>query len=53
MTLAEILRAEGRNKGLEKGMERGMEKGMALGSKNSKILVLLFHNIPISRCIRT
>ena len=47
MTLAEILREEGRNeglergleKGMERGMERGMEKGMELGAKNRALEV--------------
>ena len=60
MTLAEILREEGRNEGLEcgleKGMERGMEKGMELGAKNRALEVarkLIKMNLNLDQIVET
>jgi len=43
MTLAEILREEGKNEGriqgLKEGLEQGLEKGMEVGAKNRALEV--------------
>ena len=41
MTLAEMLRAEGREEGLKKGLEQGLEKGREQGLDQGRREVLL------------